>query len=414
MEEIVVESWNLPKHKQTSPCWKKWEELSPRWKKWERPVEEAKTKSEEGEEMWKRWKSSSPPWKSRSLKDCIEEGRERSCCYPQVNLRESEERSPQSCISKPYLNLAEALLLDECVLREAKILTSPCAVYIDVCKLVEHFPNLVAGYNIFIKVKECNAELIRKLNLNYGLFLLDPLAPELTLTVLLPHLNPEGCYVFFYDKGMICINKDMMVVKDTQLPENLCKLVRSPREYPCKEGYWHDKGWRVMAVNLNKINCNSLEKLSQEGTVILEHTKIHNKGNMLYGNYILRQFIETLVLSMNCTQLPNFILSGIGSVPLLESIIYVYAQQNNLILDGCKIKTDYLIESWAGDCLRGVVTMQQIKKFIQDNRGKANYCHELMLEDPLLIMLAKEEQDLYAFGKPFAEEGTYKPHLLKE
>jgi len=38
----------------------------------------------------------------------------------------------------------------------------------------------------------------------------------------------------------------------------------------------------------------------------------------------------------------------------------------------------------------------------------------LMLEDPLLIMLAKEEQDLYAFGKPFAEEGTYKPHLLKE
>lgn len=454
MEEVVVESWNLPPQPLKSPSWKekiqswkeeanqwkkektassptcrrrekkepspcslkRWEELSPRWKSFQKPILEEVEVDIEGEETWKEWKeknSDKPCWKGKTLKDRLEA--EKSCYFSKVSCAQEGERLPQSCISKPYLNLAEALLLDQSVLSNAEILTSPSSLFIDISKLVKHFPNLKAAYNIFIKVRECDAEQVRNLKLEYGLFLLDPNASELTLTALLPHLHPKGCYSFFYGKGMIVINEGVAVVRGTQFPENLTKMVRNPKEYPCKEGSWYnEKAWKVMAVELNKEHCTGLEKLSGEGSVVLEHVTVHNKSNMIYINHCLRQMIEALVLSMNCVKIPTLVLSGIASVTLIEAIFYIYAQQNNLMLENCSFRSDLLISAWAGEELCGTITKQQLRKFILKNKACSNCCVDLMLRDPLLILDSKEEQEIFSFGKPFSLEGQYKPKLLME
>lgn len=324
------------------------------------------------------------------------------------------ENLPKTCMGKPYLNLAEALVLDDQIMESVEVLTSPSAVFLDVEKVVEHFPNLKAAYNIFIKIHEHNAYLIRELDLVYGLFVLDPLAPELTLTELLPHLNHDGYFAFFYGKGMISINRDVMIVKDTEIPENLLKLVRYPGEYPCKEGSWYTGTWKVYAVGLTPSQCKCLEKVSSDGVIKLEHVKIKNEGNMFYGDWHLRQFIESLVLSLHSVQLPVFVLSGLSSVPLIETIIYVYAEQNGLVTDDKKVRVDCLLQAWVGDYVTDkCLSMAQIREIILRHRGSATHFHKLLLQDPLLVKLIKEEQELFAFGKPFSHNSPYHPELLE-
>nr|WIL04731.1 hypothetical protein Cduv_251 [Cedratvirus duvanny] len=348
-----------------------------------------------------------------TLKDdlCVSK---RELYYKDRNHEGFYEDLPKTCMGKPYLNLAEALILDDKVMESVEVLTSPSAVFLDVEKVVEHFPNLKAAYNIFIKIHEHNAYLIRELDLVYGLFVLDPLAPELTLTELLPHLNQDGYFAFFYGKGMISINRDVMIVKDTEIPENLLKLVRYPSEYPCKEGSWYTGTWKIYAVGLTPSQCKCLDKVSSEGVIKLEHVKIKNEGNMFYGDWHLRQFVESLVLSLHSTQLPVFVLSGLSSVPLIETIIYVYAEQNGLVTDDRKVRVDCLLQAWIGDYVTDkCLSMTQIREIILRHRGNATHFHKLLLQDPLLVKLIKEEQELYAFGKPFSHNSPYRPELLE-
>lgn len=352
-------------------------------------------------------------YKHVTLKDdlCV---KNRELYYKDRSHEGFYENIPKTCLGKSYLNLAEALTLDDQVMESVEVLTSPSAVFLDVEKVVEHFPNLKAAYNIFIKVYEHNAYLIRELDLVYGLFVLDPLAPELTLTELLPHLNHDGYFAFFYGKGMISINRDVMIVKDTEIPENLLKLVRYPADYPCKEGTWYTGTWKIYAVGLTPSQCKCLDKVSSEGVIKLEHVKIKNEGNMFYGDWHLRQFVESLVLSLHSAQLPVFVLSGLGSVPLIETIIYVYAEQNGLVTDDRKIRVDCLLQAWIGDNVTDkALSMAQVREIILRHRGNATHFHKLLLQDPLLVKLIREEQELFAFGKPFSHNTPYHPELLE-
>ncbi|SHO33290.1 Hypothetical protein BQ3484_222 [Cedratvirus A11] len=381
-----------PREKPLSPCAQK--------KIYERPLSPCALKKQQH-------------YKHVALKDdlCVSE---RGTYYKDRNHDGFYENIPKTCLGKPYLNLAEALILDDQIMESVEVLTSPSAVFLDVEKVVEHFPNLKAAYNIFIKVYEHNAYLLRELDLVYALFVLDPLAPELTLTELLPHLNHDGYFAFFYGKGMISINRDVMIVKDTEIPENLLKLVRYPGEYPCKEGSWYTGTWKVYAVGLTPSQCKCLEKVSSDGVIKLEHVKIKNEGNMFYGDWHLRQFVESLVLSLHSAQLPVFVLSGLGSVPLIETIIYVYAEQNGLVTDDRKVRVDCLLQAWIGDNVTDkTLSMAQIREIILRHRGNATHFHKLLLQDPLLVKLIREEQELFAFGKPFSHNSPYHPELLE-
>lgn len=350
-------------------------------------------------------------WRRNCLKEELESGRGE---FLRERFFEKElEKHPQACISKSYINLAEALTLNDYTLG-VEVLTSSSAVFIDIEKVIHHFPNLQAGYNIFINVCEGNAELIRKLDLTYGLFVLDPVAPELTLTALLPHLRADGYYVFFYNRGMISLFEDTLVVRETEMSENILKLVRSPNDYPCKMGSWHSGVWKVYGVNLKPHQAECLDKVASEGTIKMEHICIKNENNMIYGDWCLRQFVEALVLSLRCVKMPVFVLSGIGSVPLIETIIHVYAQENGLFTDGGNIRLDLLMESWIGDEIPGcVATPAQIKEYILCHRCDPGHYHKLMLRDPLLVKVLREEQDLFVYGKPFSVDAPFSPRYLE-
>lgn len=426
MEEVIVEVGPLNSPNNLGP-------ISPRGKEWEGQMNAWKERidnwgDEGGCVSPRARKSCKEAWKRHQREGCssprsrkkLEEWK--ASFSPEARRIKAEsrvvkrqgEQLHQSCISKPYLNLGDALLLDRRTLENVEILTSPSAVFIDVEKVLEHFPCLKAGYNIFIRVNEHNAPLVRELDLTYALFVLDPLAPELTLTSLIPHLRHDGYYIFFYCKGLIAVNGDTLVVKEAEIPENLVKLVRSPAEYPCKTEGWYNGTWKVYAVNLNTAQARCVDALANEGVIKLEHVQIKNEGKMFYGDWLLRQFVEALVLSLRSSQMPVFVLSGIGSVPLIETIIYVYAQENGLVTDDQKIRVDYMIESWIGDDLPDkVVSMGHIKEVIHRHRSPTGHYHKLMLHDPLIVRLIKEEQDLFAFGKVFSHEGVYKPELLE-
>lgn len=320
----------------------------------------------------------------------------------------------QICVSKPYLNFSQGFLLrDNRGLENVEVITSPSSIRIDIATLASYFPNLKAAYNIYIDVDETSAPLVRQLDLTYALFILDGASPELTLTSLLPSLNPHGYFTFFYGKGMISIWENVLAVKGTELPESLLKLVRVPEHTGCANGEWHRGPWKVYAVELNGSQLHHVEDLARSGQILLEKVHIKNQSKMFYGDYLLRQFIEGVVLELRGTQIPVFVLSGIGSIPALESLIYVYARDKGLLVDNSHIKIDYLMKSWFGDELpheATSVSMEQIRDLISRHRLKPDHFKSLMLHDPLLVKLIKTESDRITHGKTFGD--AYTPELV--
>lgn len=415
MDSIVVESFDeLDVETIASPNWKQqvegWRENMGRWRKEGTSCSPCQRK----QHTHKANKVYSPCGKNKGAKVLSDELCRKK---PQHSSRYSDcsfQPLPQSCISKPYINLADAMSLKDGVYEGVEVLTSPSAVFVEIEELLHHFPDLKAAYNIFIKVRESDAALIHDLDLNYALFVLDPMAPELTLTALLPHLRSDGYFVFFYCEGMIVLNHDIISVRGTDVPENLVKLVREPKAYPCKEGSWHEGVWKMYCVELNANQVKCMEKVSHDGIVEMEHVKISNCSELFYGDWQLRQTVESMATSLNSTEVPLFVLTGLNSVPSITSLFLVYAEEKGLLTDDCRIRVDCLLRSWLGDDIAcNTISIPQLKEIILKHKSKPNDLHKLLFHDPTLIKAIKEEQKLFAHARPFTRQfAPFTPELL--
>ena len=243
-----------------------------------------------------------------------------------------------------------------------------------------------------LSVDEVTAPTVGQLNLTFAMFLLNENSQELTLSALLPYLDPNGFFLFFFGEGLVGIWKDKMTLQKTGIPESFSKLLTNPTLCAGERGNWHCGPWTVYAYDVGSKQFSQLEDLAKVSLIKLEQVRIRNEDELVFLDYEMRKFLEGTAVELDEDYLYPSVLMGVSSRPLAEAIFQSYAIKKGLIT-GDKISVNPLMRAWFGDDIGNVnlLSLKDVGNLVAKTGVKLDNRKKLLLRNPLVIEMIKSD-----------------------